>query len=154
MSRLEGVVRSVSAIVVGMVLITLIVEGLEFLLVTLVSGGLVTETDAYFAIRNRPPFLAAKLAYNGAGALLGGWVTARIAGRRPRTHGAFLAAIQTVGFLVGIADPAIRATGPLWMWITLTPLMAAGILLGAVLEGRRRNPARQLGAASTDPRDA
>ena len=63
--------RSVLGVFFGIMLISLIAEGIEFLLVALVHGSITTDQDVYFEIRNRPAMLAAKFIYNSVAALAG-----------------------------------------------------------------------------------
>lgn len=82
--------RSVLGVFFGLMLISLIAEGIEFLLVALVRGSITTDQDVYFEIRNRPAMLTAKFIYNSVAGLAGGC----IAGRAPIWHGVFLEAVQ------------------------------------------------------------
>lgn len=148
------VLRSVVAVLAGLVLISAIVEPLEFMLVALVNGQPTTDPDRYIAVRNQPVFLAAKLLYNTVAAVGAGFVTARLAPRAGVRHGIAVAIIQTVAFGWAVASPELRRTTPDWMWAALIPLTAAGIVLGALLFERRRiplggTPAQSSGVART-----
>jgi len=136
--------RSVLAVVVGLLLISLIVEPLEFVLVALVNGAIVTEQEAYFTIRNQPALLAAKVAYNTAAAIIGGYVAAWIARRAPLAHGVTLALVQTVAFGWALTRPELRGTTPDWMWACLIVLTFAGIVAGSWLRRRRTAKAASL----------
>ena len=81
------ILRSVLAALAGLVLITAIVEPLEFALVALVNGGMTTDQNIYLSVRNQPGFLAAKLLYNTAAAFVGGFVAAWLARRAPAASG-------------------------------------------------------------------
>jgi hypothetical protein len=120
-----------------MLLTTVAVELVEFLLVALLSGGIVTDQAAYFEMRNRTGFLAAKFGYNTLGGILGGYVAAAIAGRRPLLHGALLAGLQTAAFGLAMARPDLASTAPRWAWVGFTFTTAAGILAGARIQERR-----------------
>lgn len=133
-------IRSVLAIVAGILLITLIVEPLEFALVALVNGGIVTDPAAYFRVRNQPGFLVAKLVYNTGAAIAGGFVAARLARRSPRAHGLVLAVLQTAAFGWALANPALRQTTPDRMWVALIVVTFAGITIGAELQRKRSIP--------------
>jgi hypothetical protein len=132
------ILRSLLAVLVGLVLISLIVEPLEFGLVAAVNGGVTTDPDTYIRVRNGPAFLAAKVVYNTAAAIVGGWVTARLARRAPMAHGLVLAVIQKAAFGWAVANPALRRTTPDWMWACLIVLTFAGIMTGARLHRQRR----------------
>ena len=86
-------------------LISAIVEPIEFLLVGLLNRGLTTDPDLYFQVRNQPAVLASKLVYNTAAAIVGGWVAAWVARRAPVAHGIALAVIQTAAFGWALANP-------------------------------------------------
>jgi hypothetical protein len=132
------VVRSVFAIVCGLFILSVVAEGIEFAIVTALHGSLTDDPQVYLTIRNRPPILAAKLAYNTAAAVLAGYATGWIAGRAPLVHGAILAIIQLSFFVWGMLFSQYAGTTPAWAWITLVPLMGAGICLGTFIQARRR----------------
>lgn len=135
--------RSVIAVIAGLVLISLIVEPLEFALVALVNGAVVTEQEAYFTVRNQPALLAAKVVYNTAAAVIGGYVAAWIARRAPLTHGVTLALVQTVAFGWALTRPELRGTTPDWMWACLIVLTFGGIVAGSTLQRMRMAKARR-----------
>ena len=135
------ILRSVLGVVVGLVLISAIVEPLEFGLVALLNGGVTTDPDTYFRVRNQPAVLAAKLVYNTLAAIAGGWVAAWLAGRAAIAHGAVLAVVQTMAFGWAVSTPALRQTTPDWMWASLVAVTAGGIIAGAGLRQRRRTAA-------------
>jgi hypothetical protein len=128
--------RSGLAVIAGLIAITLIVEPIEFLLVTLVNGGMTTDPYEYFLIRNRGWFLALKVIYNTAAAAVAGYLTAWIAGRSPLIHAAVVALLQTLAFLYAFTVPELRSTGPAWMWMTLIVATPVAILAGAVIRPR------------------
>jgi hypothetical protein len=133
-----NLLKSAAAVFVGLLLISVIVEPIEFLLVGLAGGGFTTDPEAYFAVRNRPGILAAKLGYNTLGAIAGGYVAARLAPGAPLGHGVVLAIVQTLAFGWALITPEIRETTPDWMWSTLIVATAAGILWGAMLHAKRQ----------------
>lgn len=132
-----AMLRSVLAVLAGLVLISIIVESLEFGLVAFVNRGVTTDPDVYFSVRNRPGFLAAKLVYNTAGAIVGGWLAAWLAGRSPIGHGVALAVVQTAAFGWALANPSLRRSTPDWMWASLIAVTFAGIVAGSLLQRRR-----------------
>jgi hypothetical protein len=132
------ILRSVLAVLAGLLLISAIVEPLEFGLVALVNRGVTTDQDVYFRLRNQPAFLAAKLVYNTAAAFVGGFIAAWLARRAPAAHGMALGVIQTAAFGFAVTSPEIRRSTPDWMWACLIVLTFAGIMAGALFQGRRR----------------
>jgi hypothetical protein len=129
--------RSILVVGFGLVVISLIVESLEFGLVALRNRGVTTDPEVYFSVRNQPAMLAAKLVYNTAAAIVGGFVAARLAGRAAVVHGTVLAVVQTIAFGWALANPALRRSTPDWMWACLIVLTFAGIIIGSLLEVRR-----------------
>ena len=134
--------RSAVGVVAGIIAISAVVEGLEFGLVTLINGASTTDPEAYYAIRNRPWFLMAKLVYNTAAAVGGGYLAVLLAGRKEVAHGIFMALLQTVAFLFALSQPDIKRWTPVWMWVALIALTFLGILAGARLRAAR--PSRGL----------
>lgn len=129
--------RSVLGVFFGLMLISLIAEGIEFLLVALVHGSITTDQDVYFEIRNRPAMLAAKFIYNSVAGLAGGYLTGWIAGRAPIWHGVFLAAVQLAGFIYGMTASPYANTTPMWAWIGLAGTTTPIIVFGSWLRRRR-----------------
>jgi len=132
------IICSILGVVVGLFLITLLVEPLEFAAVTLINGGVASDPEDYFAIRNRGWFLGAKFVYTTGAGVAGGFAAALLAGRAPLVHAGAVGALQTLGFAYALATPEMRETAPLWMWIGLIPITLAGIMLGGRLAARRR----------------
>jgi hypothetical protein len=133
-------IRSGLAVIVGLISITLIVEPLEFLLVTLAHGGMTTDPYEYFLVRNRGWFLALKVIYNTGAATIAGYLTASIAGRAALIHGGVVAALQSLAFGYAFTVPELRATTPDWLWVTMLVATPVAILVGARLRiaARRR----------------
>lgn len=143
------------AVVLGLVTVSVVVEPLEWLLVTLVGGGIVSDAGEYFGIRNRPPFLAVKMVYNLAGGFVGGWVAARVGGggAASRPLGWTLAAVQTGTILWAMQDPELGLTAPAWAWMAFAVVTAAGIVAGAERVARvgRSSDARESAMAVAHP---
>ena len=137
----KRLLRSILAIVVGIVVISMVVEALEFGLVTLINGEPTTDPDAYYAVRNRRWFLAVKLLYNTGAAVGGGYLAALIAGYAELKHGIAMAVVQTLAFAWALAQPELSRWTPGWMWAALISLTFAGILVGARLRAERPSAA-------------
>ena len=131
-------IRTILAVIVGLIAITLIVEPIEFLLVTIVNRGVTTDPYEYFLIRNRGWFLAVKVIYNSGAAAIAGYLTAWIAGRAPFSHAGVVAVLQTIAFGFAFTVPELRATTPDWMWVTLMIATPAAILAGALFSQHRQ----------------
>jgi hypothetical protein len=129
-------VRSLLAVLGGILLISLLVEPLEFTLVGAIAGGPVTDIEGYFAVRNRPGFLAAKVVYNTAAALLGGYMVAKIAGHAEMWHAGVAAALQTAALIWGATASEYAPFTPVWMWVVLTLLTGPAMLAGGAVRTR------------------
>ena len=134
----KAALRSLLAIVGGMLFITISVEALEWTLVTAINRAPITDPEAYFAVRNGTGFLLVKVIYNTAAAVAGGYLAARIAGRAEILHGLAVAGIQTGSFVWAVFQPEMRRWTPMWMWIVLIFVSAVGIIYGARLAGEKR----------------
>jgi hypothetical protein len=128
---LKRTFRSVLAVLVGLILISTVVEAIEFGLVTLINGKPTTDPVTYYAIRNRPWFLMLKLLYNTLAAVGAGYLVARIAGYAGLRHAVALAFVQTVAFVWALTQPQMRQWAPDWMWVSLIVLTIAGLVAGA-----------------------
>jgi len=131
-------VRSIVGVLAGLLLISLIAEGIEFALVTALRGGS-TQPDAvaYFAVRNQPGVLALKLVYNNVAALAGGYVAAWVAGRMAVLHGLLLAIVQAAGLVYGMTVSGYADFTPTWMWFALLVTMPPAVVLGSSLRAKR-----------------
>jgi len=131
-----GVIRSIVAVLGGIGLISIVVEVLEFTLVNAVSGGTITDMQGYFAVRNQPAILTAKLGYNSVGAVLGGYLTARVAGRQEMRHAWAAVLLQTTGLVWGFTAGEYAEFTPAWMRIALVLLTGPAMLVGASIRAR------------------
>jgi hypothetical protein len=136
----KQIIRSILAIIVGIVVISILVEALEFALVTFIHGEPTTDPETYYGIRNQGWFLGIKLVYNTIFAAAGGYLAAIIAGYALQKHGLALAILQTIAFLFGLTQPDVSRWTPGWMWIALILLTFAGILYGARVRVVHSNP--------------
>lgn len=129
-------IRSIIAVLGGIAVIALVVETLEFTLVTAVSGGSITDMSGYFAVRNRPAILTAKLVYNTFAAILGGYMTAKIAGTRELLHTAVAAVIQTVALIWGFTVGEYASFTPAWTRIALVLLTGPAMMAGGMIRAK------------------
>jgi hypothetical protein len=129
-------IRSVIAVMGGIAVISLVVEALEFTLVTAVSGGSIADMSGYFAVRNRPTILTAKVAYNTLAAVLGGYVTAKIAGTHELIHSGVAALIQTGALIWGFTAGEYASFTPAWMRIALVVLTGPAMMAGGMIRAR------------------
>ena len=139
--------RSLLAVLVGIGLISLVVEPLEFTLVNAAASGPISDMAGYFAVRNQPGILTAKLVYTSAAALLGGYVAAKVAGRAEMAHVGFAATAQTAALIWGATTSEYAAFTPRWTWIALIMLTAPAMLAGGAVRARAarvESPSREV----------
>ncbi|UCG85522.1 MAG: hypothetical protein JSW71_16535 [Gemmatimonadota bacterium] len=131
--------RFVLAIFAGMIVAYTLVEAIEFALVVSLNGSVPDGRAQYFALRNDPQVLIAKLFYSAAVGVLAGFVSAWIAGRAAILAGLALALIQAGGFIWAIisSNPLFSYT-PTWVWALLVVIMPPAILLGTWLRARKQ----------------
>jgi hypothetical protein len=122
--------RSALAVIAGVAIISLVVQSLEFTLVNAMADEPVRDMAGYFAVANRPSMLAGKLAYQTLAAVLGGYMTAKIADSDRMKHAALAAAVQTTALIWGFTAGEYASFTPAWMRIALVlatgPAMLAG----------------------------
>jgi len=134
---IDGSIRSIIAVLGGMGLFALVTETLEFTLVTAAAGGSISDMAAYFSVRNRPVILAAKVLYNTLAAILAGYMTAKIAGRRELLHAAVVAVVQTIALVWGFtAGEEYTSFTPVWMRVALVLTTGPAMVLGASIRAR------------------
>lgn len=128
--------RSIIAVLGGIGLTSVVVEALEFTLVNAVAGGTIADMAGYFAVRNQPAILGAKLVYNTLAAVLGGYMTARIAGNREMLHAGVAALVQMAALVWGFTAGEYAACTPAWMRVALVLLTGPAMLAGAATRAR------------------
>lgn len=138
---LRPLLISAFAILAGLLLITLVAEGVEVVIVTLATdkplSELANNPSDYFAIRNRPVILALKLVYNTMAAFAGGYICALVARNKLLVHGIILASIQTIGFIYGMTMSEFADTTPMWLWLTLIFLTIGAIMAATYIRNQR-----------------
>ena len=131
-----GFLRSILAILGGIGLVSLVTQALEFTLVGAAADGQLTDMAHYFEVRNRPSILAAGLVYNTVAAVLGGYMTARIAGRQEMAHARIAALVLTASLIYGFTAGEFAQFTPAWMRIALIIITAPAMLAGAMVRAR------------------
>ncbi|MBI4888723.1 MAG: hypothetical protein HY824_16615 [Acidobacteria bacterium] len=129
-------IRSIIAVLGGLAVVSLVTESLEFTLVTAASGGTVADMAGYFQVRNRPAILAAKLVYNTLAGVLGGYMTAKVAGARELRHGVVVAVVQTAALIWGFTAGEYAAFTPAWMRVALLLLTGPAMVAGASVRAK------------------
>jgi predicted MFS family arabinose efflux permease len=130
--------RSVLSVIEGYVVMAVVVMiGTIAATAALVPGGLAAMKNAKASPPITPSrnYLAANLLISLIGAILGGWVTARVAIYSPMIHVGILALL-----IVAMSFLSARKQGstgqPSWYPMTIAVLGIAGVLLGGVLAAR------------------
>jgi hypothetical protein len=102
---------------------------------------------ALFRLTNHPPhepasiaFMAVSVVYGILFAVLAGWVAAGIAGRRDLLAAKIVAVILALGAVVSMNS--ITNTGFPWTQVSALFLMAPAVVLGGMLNLRRKASAR------------
>jgi hypothetical protein len=125
-------IRSILSIIAGLVVITVVAEGIEYLIVSVIMG---IESDPnnpapYFNARNQPLILGLKHVYNFASGFAGGYAAARIAGYKESVHGWVLMSVQALAILWAVTQPDMAQWMPLWAWGTVAIATVGGVFFG------------------------
>lgn len=135
---LKKISYSALSIISGLVLITLITEGIEILTINLFSekslSELMNSPDEYFEARNQPLVIVLKILYNTIAAFIGGYVCSLIARMKPLLHNFILAVMQIAGFIYGMTISKYSNMTPIWLWLILMVLTTIGIILPGYLK--------------------
>lgn len=136
MRAMPVLLRSAVAIVSGVLVAFLIITGVEGINATIYpipAGVDLSDTNAmkqYVASLPTSAFLLV-LAGWGVGAVLGGWIAARIARRSPRVHAMIVAGLLLCG---GVAN-MLMLPHPLWVWVAgIAAFLAGGCIGGRLAE--------------------
>jgi hypothetical protein len=98
--------------------------------------GPVADTVAYYAARNQPFVLGARLLYTPFIGVLAGYTCAKFAGKYELAHTAAAAALLVTMMGYGFTkEPGAQMT-PTWIRIALIVLAPAGIGLGGYIRAR------------------
>jgi hypothetical protein len=116
------ILRSVAAIAVG----------LGFMAATVTVGTLAASTLIGGGPTPMAAYLSVNLAICGLGAILGGWLAARIASFAPYGHAAVMAALVAV-LSITTATGAAAPAYPGWYPSVLSLVAVLGVLLGGKL---------------------
>lgn len=99
----------------------------------LIFGG---SAALLFQVSGQPPheaaplwFKVASIAWGAVFALVAGWLTARIAVRRPATHAGILAGLIALGAVISLVA---RPSGAIWSQVAALVVMAPCAWLGGL----------------------
>ncbi len=113
-------------------------EVLETTLVRALADGPLADAPAYFAVRNQPLVLAAKVVFGGLMGILAGYMSAKVAGAEEMGHGAATAAIQTAAMVYGYTAGEFAAFTPIWARVVLVLTTGPAVLAGAAIRRKAR----------------
>jgi hypothetical protein len=124
------IMRSVAAVAVGLGFMAATVTVGTLVASVLIGGG--ELADGRPVATPKATYLALNLAICGIGAILGGWLAARIASFAPYGHAAVMAAIVAV-LSITTATGAPASAHPGWYPSVLSLVAVLGVLLGGKL---------------------
>jgi hypothetical protein len=131
-------VKSLTAVLGGILVVFAIGQVLEIVLVMAVADPRPETYAQYLAVRERTPIQVGILISHGIAAVLGGYLAARIAGGQELLH-ATVAAMVQIGFLLwGFAPGENAAMTPMWNRIALVAITAPAMLAGASVRAKAR----------------
>jgi hypothetical protein len=132
------IVRSVIAVLAGMLVASVLPEVLETTLVRAAADGPLADATAYFAVRNRPAILAAKIVSGALTSVLAGYFVARLCGSLELGHAAIAGLVQTSTLAWGYTIGEYASATPLWVRALLLAMTAPAMVLGASVRRRAR----------------
>ena len=131
---MKKIILFITSVVVGLIIISLIIELFEVLIVMFLSGKdlneLQTNQEMYFSIRNQTWFLALKLGLSVISGVIAGYLSTRIAKGIEKPAIYSLASIQFASLIYGMLFSPFKDTTPIGVWIALTLLIPISILVG------------------------
>ena len=130
--------RGIIGVMGGLVLYMVISEVLETALVAATTTVRPTDIASYYAARNRPSILGAKLAYNTLTAVWSGYMTAKVAGEREMYYGRMAAFVQTAELAWRFLAGEYAGFTPAWMRAFLVLATGPAMLAGAAVRARAR----------------
>lgn len=129
-------VRSIVAVLGGTVIVRWLGQALEAGLVLATSD--VDTLEGYFAVRNQTSILVGVVIANGVGAILAGYVAAKIAGAAEVAHVSFAGGLQVLFTVLEYTRGGNPAMYPLWVQVALPLVTVPAMLAGAMVRARAR----------------
>jgi hypothetical protein len=131
-------VKSLTAILGGILVVFAIGQVLEIVLVMAVADPRPENYEQYLRVRERTAIQIGILISHAIAAVLGGYIAARIVGVQEMTH-ATVAAVLQIGFLLwGFAPGENAAMTPMWNRIALVLVTVPAMLAGASVRAKAR----------------
>jgi len=136
-------VRLILGILVTMVVLTVVVEGIEFILVKSISGSssehLSNNRDEYFTIRNQTSILVLKIVYTFLSALIAGWLGSKITKHLQKPYLLTTIILQSIAFSYAMFFSEFKDTLHILYWALLLLLVLTGIFVGSKYAQRHHN---------------
>ena len=129
-------IRSVIAVLGGMVIMFFLIELVEPPTVALLASQRPTGMDEYLAARNEPAVLGGRVAVFVVVGLLAGYMVAKIAGEHELAHAGAAFALQAFLMFRGFAADPSAPLLPWWILGGLVLVTGAAILTGAAIRAR------------------
>jgi hypothetical protein len=129
-------IRSLIAVLGGIVLTSFLAQLLEVPLVQVLASEPIVDMNGYLAARNKPLIHVGLVTIAVVTGLLGGYLVAKIAGQYEVRHAAFTAAVYTALLIRGFGDPAAGASLPAWVKVSLVVVTGPAMLVGAYVRAR------------------
>ena len=119
-------IRSILSVIAGYATMVVLVMLATVLAVKTMLPA--TDLQSAMKLKPTPSYLAVNLAYSGLFAVLGGFVTAAVAGRAPLPHALALAVMMIVLGIVSLLQ-STSGQQPRWYGLTLLLLLCCLMLL-------------------------
>jgi hypothetical protein len=137
-------IRSVVAVIGGVLLLNFMGSTLERTLVSVIAQGAPATEAAYLAVRNRPAVLGVTLVTHALASTLAGYIVAKISGAYEVRHAVAVAVLLSAGYASTLmADAPLLP--PVWvrvaMLIITTPALIAGAYVRAEARAIQAEPA-------------
>jgi hypothetical protein len=129
-------IKSVIAVLGGMVLMYFLAEILEPPLVAWLASQRPASMDEYLIVRNTQQVLFGRLILTAVTGVLVGYVVAKIAGQHELAHAAAAAALQSLMLLRAFAADPPAAAVPFATRTAFVVVTAAAMLAGAAIRAR------------------
>ena len=120
-------------------MVVIVMIGTFGLVAALVPGGLAAMRDQMKAggaagmPKPTAPYLVGNLVLSFAAAMIGGWITLRLAPRAPQGHALALAAVVSVMGIVSAFKPGQSGPQPIWYKYVIPLVGIGGVALSVVL---------------------
>ena len=128
------ILRLIIGVISSMIVLTIIVEGIELLIVKSASGKSVeyfsNNQSEYFAVRNQTWILVLKAFYTFLAALLAGWLGSKITKFLQKKFFLLVAILQSAAFIYAMLFSEFKDTLHPLYWILLLMVVLGGLYLG------------------------